>query len=199
MPTQPSLFAVEHPTIGVIDLETTGFLNQKGLIVELGIVSLNLNTGEIKTEFESLIKEPGFNTAHAQPPYGWIFENSSLRYEDVEKASSMKSLFAEIQATLSGFSGVTAYNTAFDFPFLRARSFTFTALPCPMIAATPLVNLPPAGNRDEPKWPSVQETWDFLFGNTGYVESHRALDDAIHEAKIIYELFKRGVYTLTRG
>jgi DNA polymerase III epsilon subunit-like protein len=196
MPIQPSLFPVELPTIAIVDLETTGFLHQKGLIVEIGIVSLNLNNGDVKKEFDSLVKEPGFNSAHTQPPYGWIFSNSSISFEDVEAAPSMKSLFEEIQAVFSKFSGVTAYNAAFDLPFLRSRSFTFTPLPCPMIAATPVVNLPPAGKRNEPKWPTVQEAWDFLFGQADYIESHRAIDDALHEAKIVYELHKRGAYQL---
>ena len=44
------------------------------------------------------------------------------------------------------------------------------------------------------KWPSVQEAWDFYFGNTGYVEKHRGADDAFHEADIVFELIKRGLY-----
>lgn len=197
MPFQPSLFPTELPTIAVVDLETTGFLNQKGLIVEIGIVSLNLNTGQVKKEFDSLVRESGFNSAHSKPPYGWIFNNSTLSFEEVERGPSMESIFDEVQAVFNRFqAGITAYNAAFDLPFLRSRSFTFKALPCPMIAATPVVNLPPAGRRNEPKWPKVQEAWDYLFGETDYIETHRALDDAFHEAKIVYELYKRGAYTL---
>jgi len=198
MATQQSLFAVQLPTIGIVDLETTGFLNQKGLIVEIGLVSLNLNNGEIKKEFESLVQEPGFSEVHARDPYGWIFQNSSLTFQEVETAPTMKSLFDQVQAVFAKLEGITAYNAAFDLPFLRSRSFSFTPLPCPMIAATPLVNLPPVGRNKEPKWPTVQETWDFLFGDTGYVEQHRAVDDALHEAKIVYELYKRGAYTLKK-
>lgn len=197
MAIQPSLFPAPKPTIAIVDIETTGFLNQKGLIVEIGIVSLNLGTGEIKEEFDSLIREPGLNPAHAKPPYGWIFSNSTLSYEEVERAPLLSDLYDEIQAVFNKYStGLTAYNAAFDLPFLRSRSFTFTALPCPMLAATPVVNLPPNPGKSDPKWPKVEEAWDFLFGNTGYVESHRALDDAAHEAKIVYELYKRGKYIL---
>lgn len=196
MAIQPSLFANTLPTIAIVDLETTGFLQQKGLIVEIGIASLNLNTGDIKKEFNSIVQEPGFGEVHTKDPYGWIFNNSTLRYEDVLQAPSLKDLFSTIQDVFARFDGVTAYNTSFDMPFLRSRSFTFKQLPCPMIAATPVVNLPPVGKSNEPKWPTVQETWDFLFGSTGYVESHRALDDALHEAKIVYELYRRGKYSL---
>jgi DNA polymerase-3 subunit epsilon len=65
-----------------------------------------------------------------------------------------------------------------------------------MLAAAPVINLPPVGNHKNPKWPTVQEAWDYLFGKTGYIETHRAIDDAVHEAQIVYELFKRGAYTL---
>ncbi|PID76835.1 MAG: hypothetical protein CSB24_04595 [Deltaproteobacteria bacterium] len=199
MAHQPSLFEViKKPTIAVVDLETTGFLNQKGLIVEIGIVSLDLGSGTIKEEFNSLVREPGFNAAHARPPYGWIFQNSSLSFEEVEKAPSLHELFDEIQAVINKFpAGITAYNAAFDLPFLQSRRFSFKKLPCPMLAATPVLNLPPAGYRKEPKWPTVQESWDYLFGNTGYDEQHRALDDALHEAEIVYELYKMGAYKLT--
>ena len=54
MAVQQSLFPEPKPTIAIVDIETTGFLNQKGLIVEIGIVSLNLNTGKIKEEFVTL-------------------------------------------------------------------------------------------------------------------------------------------------
>ncbi|THB76678.1 MAG: 3'-5' exonuclease, partial [Desulfobulbaceae bacterium] len=137
MPFQPSLFADTLPSIAVVDIETTGFLRQKGLIVEVGIASLNFNNGEIRKEFNSLVREQHFNEAHTRPPYGWIFENSTLRVEEVEQAPSMEALFDDIQRVLLSFNGVTAYNAAFDMPFLRARSFEFTPYPCPMIAATP--------------------------------------------------------------
>lgn len=199
MAFQPSLFGSPHPVIGIVDIETTGFLNQKGLIVEIGIASLDLGTGEVKERFNSLVREAGFNSAHARPPYGWIFENSTLKFEDVEQAPTMTDLFDQIQGILDSFStGITAYNAAFDLPFLQSRSFSFKKLPCPMIAATPVLNLPPAGWRNEPKWPTVQEAWDYFFKDSDYIEEHRALDDAMHEAKIVYELYKMGAYKLPK-
>ena len=40
------------------------------------------------------------------------------------------------------------------------------------------------------KWPSVREAYHYFFPNESNIEKHRALDDAIHEAKIIYETYK---------
>lgn len=197
MAFQPSLFEPPHPVIGIVDLETTGFLNQKGLIVEIGIASLDLATGEVQAEFSSLVREASFSPAHARPPYGWIFNNSSLRFEDVDQAPAMTTIFDQIQQVLDKFTtGITAYNAAFDLPFLQSRSFRFKKLPCPMIAATPVLNLPPPRWKKEPKWPTVQEAWDYFFKDSDYIEEHRALDDAMHEARIVYELYRMDAYTL---
>ena len=65
-----------------------------------------------------------------------------------------------------------------------------------MIAATPLVNLPPNPGRSTPKWPKVEEAWEHFFPDVAYIEQHRGADDAVHEAKIVYELYKIGVFTL---
>jgi DNA polymerase III epsilon subunit-like protein len=43
-------------TVGIVDIETTGFLNQGGKIVEIGIVELNISTGERKVLFESGVR-----------------------------------------------------------------------------------------------------------------------------------------------
>ena len=40
----------------ILDIETTGFLNQNGSIIEIGMVELNLDNGEIKTVYDSLLK-----------------------------------------------------------------------------------------------------------------------------------------------
>ncbi len=47
--------------IAVVDIETSGFQNQGGLIVEIGIVGLDLDTGNIINEFNSIVKEDGFS------------------------------------------------------------------------------------------------------------------------------------------
>ena len=179
-------------TIIVVDIETTGFLNKGGKIVEIGIVKLNLLTGEITPAFNSLVKEEGFGPHHTQGAFGWIFNNSDLTYEEVEAAPSLESQRAEIQALFSEYHA-TAFNKAFDFDFLRDRGFTITDLPCPMKVATPICKLPNQYGYSSHKWPTVEEAWDHFFGKeTGYVEAHRGYDDAAHEAKIVFRLFELG-------
>ena len=82
--------------------------------------------------------------------------------------------------------------TAFDFGFLKSRGFRIAELPCIMQTATPVLNLPSKGNYRGPKYPNVEEAYKFLTGDQEFVESHRAADDAMHEADIAYELYKRG-------
>jgi DNA polymerase III subunit epsilon len=179
--------------IAIIDIETSGFQKQGGLIVEIGIVSLDLETGNIKNEFNSIVKESGFNEKHSKHPYGWVFQNSDLTYNDVLSANSLTSVLPEIQNILDKCSsGATAYNKAFDFGFLRSRGLQIKELDCIMLSATPVVGLPPNFGHNTPKWPNVEEAWEYFFPTVEYKEKHRALDDAKHEALIAFELFKLG-------
>ena len=127
---------------------------------------------------------------------GWIFQNSDLRFEEVLDAPSLVSQKEEIQDLLDRYR-VTAYNKAFDFGFLKDRGFQIKELDCPMHLSTPIVKLPAPNGRRGFKWPKVEEAWDYFFGDTGYIEAHRGLDDAIHEAKIVYKLYQMGEFPYT--
>jgi DNA polymerase III subunit epsilon len=179
----------------IVDIETSGFQHQGGLIVEIGIVSLNLQTGVISDEFTEIVQENGFGEKHAKDPYGWIFKNSDLQYEDVVRASNLLKMKPKIQNFFDKYScGATAYNKQFDFGFLKSRGLRMKELPCIMLSAAPVVGLPPNPGYRDPKWPKVQEAWDFFFPRSDYIEAHRALDDARHEALIVYELYRLGKF-----
>jgi hypothetical protein len=181
--------------IVVVDIETSGFQHQGGLIVEVGIVSLNLNTGLISIEFNEIVKENGFGEKHAKYPYGWIFKNSDLQYTDVLNAIELIKIIPKIQEVFDKYPcGATAFNKQFDFGFLKSRGLRIKELPCIMLSAAPVVGLPPHPGYFDPKWPKVQEAWDFFFPRSEYIEAHRALDDARHEALIAYELYKLGKF-----
>lgn len=176
--------------IGIIDIETTGFY-PKGFIVEVGIVSLDTDTGEIETVFDSVCREDGMT---ARDREAWIFKNSDLTVEMVREAKFFCWIKGHIQDVINSFDAVTAYNKAFDFEFLRSRGIHIKSeWPCPMKVATPVCQLP--GKFDDYKWPKVEEAWSFFFPDEPYVELHRGTDDALHEAKIVYELFNRGLLT----
>jgi len=56
-----------------------------------------------------------------------------------------------------------------------------------MLRATGMCKITKAG-RSGYKWPKVEEAWEHFFPDQPYVEQHRALDDALHEAKIAYAI-----------
>lgn len=171
--------------IAVIDLETTGFL-PKGLIVEVGITELDLETGETKLIYNELVKEEGFNESHKN---SWIFQNTDLKFEDVLKANPLDK--ETIQNILNQYK-TSAFNKKFDFAFLRARDFEINELPCIMYSASNTVG---AKNKNGgKKAPNVQEAWDYFFPDSDYKELHRGGDDSVHEAMIAYELYKRGAF-----
>jgi DNA polymerase III epsilon subunit-like protein len=179
--------------IAIIDIETTGFLQAGGKIVEVGIVELDLANGNKQIIFDQVTHEKGITRAEVEN--SWIIKNSNLTVEDVRTSKCLDILRPEIQDILNFYQfGCTAFNNTFDFGFMENRRFVFPKkLACPMKLSTNVCKIP--GNRGY-KWPKVPEAYEFFFGKTGYVESHRGADDAFHEADIVYELFKRGVFTI---
>lgn len=177
----------------IIDIETTDFLHRGGKIVEVGAVELDLSNGEKKIVFDQVTWEKGITKKDVEE--SWIVKNSNLTVEDVRTSTALHKLKDEIQEIIYAYpAGCTAYNNAFDFGFLENRGFVFPKkLPCAMKLSTNICQLP--GYRGY-KWPTVEEAWFYFFGDTGYVEAHRGADDAFHEADIVYELYKRGIFTI---
>lgn len=177
----------------IIDIETTNFLNEGGKIVEIGIVELDLENGNTEIIFDHVMHERPITLAEVQN--AWIIKNSSLTVDQIRRSKQLNEYRDEIQQILNGYpNGATAYNNAFDFGFMENRGFTFPKkLACPMKLSTDICKIP--GKRGY-KWPNVQECYEHFFGKTDYIEQHRGADDAAHESKIVYELFKMGVFKL---
>ena len=179
---------VEENSIIVVDIETTGFKPQDSCILEVGICKLDLNSGKIERLFDETIQEPKFTPKDAN---AWIFKNSNLRYEKILESKPLNYYKNEIQAIFDKYPA-TAYNKKFDFSFLKNRGFKIKELPCPMLVATNIIKLPPVKPNTLFKWPSVEESWKYFVPHAEYVELHRGLEDAEHEAKIVYILFTLG-------
>ena len=178
--------------IAVIDIETTGLCFKNDLIVEVGIVELDLKDGSINTVYDSVVKENGFCSDHKN---SWIFKNSTLEFNEVMNGDPLDT--NTLQNILDNYK-VTAYKKTFDFNFLNHRGVSINnALDCPMILMTPICKIPHktknADKSNEYKWPSFQECWNYLFPDSDYVEAHRSADDAKHEAIVVYELINRGI------
>ena len=178
----------------IIDIETTGFLQQNGKIVEVGIVELCLETGAKKIIFDKVVHEAGITLAEVEN--SWIVQNSTLTVEDIRHSKTLEYHRREIQQILNDYpNGATAFNNAFDFGFLEDRRFVFPKkLACPMKLSTDICKLPnPRGGY---KWPKVEEAHLHFFGDIGYKEAHRGADDAFYEADIVLELYRKGIFTI---
>ena len=115
-----------------------------------------------------------------------------MKFEDIENAPSLNNVKNQIQEILDHYS-LTAYNNSFDFGFMESRGFVIKKdIPDIMAVAKKVCKI--MRSRGVYKTPKMQEAWDNLFPNTNYIEKHRAVDDAIHEAKILFEMYKRGEY-----
>jgi DNA polymerase III epsilon subunit-like protein len=175
--------------IAILDLETTGFSSSLDCIVEMGMVELDLKTGDRKPLYNKIIKEPHYSESHKK---SWIYTGSSLTHEEVMAADpldkdTIQDLFTKYRAT--------AFNKSFDMRFLKERGFIVDELPCPMRVATPILKLPKKRGNGY-KNPNVTEAYKMLVGNKEYIEEHRGFQDAMDEAEIVYELYKMGHFKI---
>jgi len=180
----------------VIDLETTGFLQTGGKIIEVGIVGLNLETGNKKILFNEVCHERPLTRKEVED--SWIVKNSTMTVEAIQNSRQLRFLAPKIQELLNKFpAGATAYNNAFDFGFMENRGFVFPKkLACPMKLCTDICKIPSRNGKSGYKWPNFEEAHKFFFGETGYIETHRGADDAFYEADLVYELYKRGIFKI---
>lgn len=176
----------------VIDIETTHLSKNKGHIVEVGIVRLSLDNGEREIFWDSGVKEDGSRFSDVLS--SWWYENSGVDPHDLVWARSFEKAMPEIQKIIDQDpDGVAAFNSAFDFGWLESRGLVFPRkLPDPMKICRPIVEAQDKNGRV--KNPNVEEAWAYFFPDQEYKEKHRGADDALHEAAIIYELFKLGYY-----
>jgi len=174
----------------VLDIETTGLNPVTDYILELGMVALNLNSGNVTVLFDQVFRDPRLTAKHRN---SWIFENGFMQIDEVRNAMPMSEYSTEIEEILSRYYGrITAWNRDFDSAFLKNCGFNLGPdIHCPMKESVNYFKLDgPYGY----KWPKAQEAWDFLFPETPMIELHRGLADSKMEAAIIYELYQRKVY-----
>ena len=183
----------------IVDIETTGFLKSGGRIVEIGIVELNLDNGEKKILFDEICWEKGLTKKECDD--SWIVSNSTLTTEDIRTSKNLNFYREQIQQILNDYPlGATAFNNAFDFDFLKSRSFSFPReLPCPMKLSTDICKIPHkvgknGKRRKGNKWPSFEEAHRHFFPDEEYKEEHRGGQDAKDEARLVYELYKMGKF-----
>lgn len=159
----------------VVDLETSSLSPKKGQIVEIGMALLDVNTGNIKRLYESLVYNGDGLDEDA-----WIFKNSDLTPEQVYDA---KPLDKEVVQSYLNDYPVTAFNRPFDFSFLEAAGLNIpNKYECVMQIAKETLQ-----SRQRI---SMEKAYRKLFSDE-YVEKHRAMEDAVDEAKILHECLLR--------
>jgi len=168
----------------VIDLETTAFSPERGMIVQVGAVLLG-EGGDVQPVLFATTRESG----RELDPSAWIFQNSRLTPEAVRAGVEFSSLAGALQELVSAHE-TAAYNSPFDFGWLRSRGVALgRTLPDPMRLLAPVLRIRKVRGRW--KWPSLQEAHDALVGGT--VEAHDALGDAVMAAEVIREMAARGL------
>lgn len=180
----------------IIDLETTHFLNKGGKIAEVGIVSLDLETGDRKILFDRVCNEQPLTVEEVES--SWIVKNGYMNASEILNADTFQSMQSEIQEIINTYEiGATAYNNAFDFGFLESRGVTIPKkLSCPMLLSTDIVKAQWNDYFQSWKWPNVEEAWNYFYPDVEYKELHRGADDAYHEAMIVKKLYDMGVFKI---
>jgi DNA polymerase-3 subunit epsilon len=182
----------------VIDIESTALRPQQGSIVEVGIVELDLDNGEKKLIFDSTChcKQELLTLDHVQN--SWIVKEGYMTVEEIQKSPDFRTIKDKIQAIVDKYpNGATAFNRVFDIGFLKYYGITFGKLiPCPMLLSTDICKLPSKFKKGGYKWPRVEEAFEHFFPNVDYTEIHRGGDDALHEADIVYALYKAKAFSL---
>jgi len=114
-------------------------------------------------------------------------------YYEVKKAPLLDDLMPDLDNIFNSHS-VTSFDKTFDLGFLKARGINIPyELPCIMKAVKNLLKIQFPSNTKKYKWSKCEEAWEFFFPNSFYIEKHRALDDALHEATILFEIYRRGL------
>lgn len=171
----------------VVDIETTGFYPSDA-IVEIGITLVDTETKKVKLVFDEVIKEEK-KFKKWRHENTWIFQNTTLTVEDVDKAKSLEYYRPKLQKLFDTYK-MTAYNKSFDLRFLRNAGFKIDDVKCLMKGATEYSKLKDVKGRV--KKPSVEEIYNQFFRTKKnvYYEQHRAGADSLDEAKILLHMVK---------
>lgn len=173
----------------IVDLETTNIEPSKGYIVEVGVTSLNIITGERRNLLDSVCHQTGITRSDCDR--SWIVNNSTLTTEDIRRSPHFDTL--GVQELINEYPrGITAFNSAFDFKHLEHAGIVIpNKLPCIMKALTQEVGALNKAGRV--KWPKVDEAWQHFFPGDSYLETHRGGDDAYHEGALAFKGIELGL------
>jgi DNA polymerase III epsilon subunit-like protein len=170
----------------IIDLETTGLVADSEFIVEVGICILDITNGNIDKVLDTFVRDEGFSEKSSDRG---VFELSDIKYDDVINAPSLNSFLLKIQKLLSDYE-FTSFNLSFEKRFLNSREIK-VKYPghCIMQTSKGILNI--SHDYYGVKIPSLNEALDF-YGIEFNGKPHRAYVDCEAEAKLLYEMIKKG-------
>lgn len=190
-------------TIYVLDTETTTTnfsdpaydYQPNGHIVEFGMTRVDLDLRTIGPTVHYVFDDPDATGEE------WVYKNTDLPFR--QGVSDSKPFVDGLLAVIFEGKWVTCFNHRFDQALIRRDMPRFFDAICwapdIMLAADRIADIPRKKHDTDTGWksyPSVQATWDYLFPETPQEEKHRAVSDAIQEAKILQRLVDMGLYDL---
>jgi DNA polymerase-3 subunit epsilon len=184
--------------IVIIDIETTGFNRDLDNIIEIGIVELDIKSGQIRTLFNSQVKDTNFDVS--QHIDNTFIKTSGIDIYEISESISIKECEEDLQLIFDNYR-CAAYNRTFDFGWLESRAFS---IPMKLmdIMRFCIKSFPNCGSfkfQDVYKFITNQPN-DFItkyLTRTYYKSNHRAIDDAICEAEVLFYLIKELGFSLT--
>ena len=184
----------------VVDTETTGLSGApRDKIVDIAVCKVTLGEDNVENVYSSVV---GHDTEKWDDDLrrSWIFENTDLTLDMVNKAPPESQVVDEVSKILKG-ANVTSFNFQFDFDkFLYKQPWSLrpniVPFRCVMIASKDVCKIP--GLYEDYKWPKLDEAYRIIVkgdpaGING-VQAHRALSDAVMASHILLELHRTGNY-----
>ena len=180
----------------VLDTETTGLGGgPNDLVVDIGIVLADLESGEIEEVFASKV---GYPKQMIRNEYAWVFTHTDLTVRDVVNAPGAYRVIERVKEILCG-ELVTSYNTEFDFDrFLYRDPWGMQGIfaECNCIMTSVWKAFPEMGHNGY--FPKLQTAYSALCpddpAGIGGIQRHRALSDANVAANVMCALYRMGKY-----
>ncbi len=170
------------------DCETTGLLADTHLIpldkqpevIEFYGVNVDLETGKIGPEYETLIKPK-------RPVSDEITRITGLTNEDLEFAPSIGFIFPQIKTFLEEAKNVVAHNASFDFEMINCEAERLgETVRWPRVICSVERTIHLKGHRL-----NLQALHELLFAKP-FPAAHRARADVEALTRCLVELYKRG-------
>ncbi len=175
----------------VVDVETTSTNPQRAHILEIGMALADLESGKVDEVGDSLVcpdcpEEEWVNC--------WFMEHSGLDPQAIRNAPKWEVIRPQVVSWCAVWP-VTAFNRSYDVQVLYRHGVpTPMRAPCLMMACKDTLRL--RGFYGDYKYPKFSEAWAYFFPDRPFEDKHRAGHDAVCEAELAVEMYRRGVLKL---